>query len=142
MRPATFLMLIFAVGIAFLLLSAAAMAQGCGLQPASGTVDCCGNPNHPDQGCIGGGDPNNFCFLSFGNCCGVEYSLANSRPDTKCSPIGQNFGGGASYRPGVLPPGSCAEHRVAAQEMLATLERLASRGEFVIRERLNFEVGQ
>lgn len=135
-------LLVFAAALfASVLLGSVAMAQGCGARPLPSTIDCCGNPNHPYSDCSGsGGDPNNFCFTSFGNCCGVGYSLANVAPSTKCSPLSKVLGPGpASYRPGVLPAGSCSNHGLQIADALISSESYASRQPFVLRERLNFE---
>lgn len=120
-----------------------ALAQGCGSTPRTSPVECCGNPNHPNSDCSnGGGDPNNFCFISFGNCCGVEYSLANVAPSTKCSPISKVRPGPASYRPGILPAGSCSRHSLPVADSLVSLESQASQPLFVLRDRLNLEAIQ
>ena len=122
----------------------AALAQGCGATPNPSTIDCCGNPTHPNSDCSGwGGDPNNYCYTSFGNCCGVEYSLANVAPSTKCSPLSKVLGPGpASYRPGVLPAGSCSRHSLPVADSLVSLESQASQPLFVLRDRLNLEAIQ
>lgn len=141
MRTANLLVFAAALFAASVLLGSVAMAQGCGATPNPTTISCCGNPNHPQSDCTGGGgDPNNFCYTSFGNCCGVEYSLANVAPSTKCSPLSKVLAPGpASYRPGALLGGSCSNHGLQIADALISPDSYASRQAFVLRERLNFE---
>jgi hypothetical protein len=136
----------FAVVIGCLLFNNVAMGQGCGMAVNSSTISCCGNSNHPNSDCSSPwGDPNNFCYLSYGNCCDVDYSLANTRFSDKCLLLSKTFGSGpagASYRPRILLAGSCSGRQLTAVQSLVPVEPEASHIAFVIRDRLNLEAIQ
>lgn len=74
-------------------LASQASAAGCGLAARPITVVCgegCGT--QVGGVCVAGGDAGSYCFNGFGDCCGTEYTTANTAPDGGCTQ-----GGGGSH---------------------------------------------
>lgn len=143
MKTSNLLLFIFTVGAGCILFNNFSLGQGCGMAVNSSTISCCGNASHPNSDCSSPfGDPNNFCYLSYGNCCGVDYSLANTRYSDRCLPLSRTFGSGpagASFRPGILLAGSCAGRPFTPDDAGILSPAQASHVAFAIRDRLNLE---
>jgi hypothetical protein len=137
-RRKTVLLLFMLVACgAFFALTGKAMGQGCGQSPDFNTFTCCGVDGHPNQDCLGGGDPNRFCLVSFGNCCGEDYTLANTAPDPTCSQIAPVGFSMPDYHSRVFLAGRCGPSGgLRAAETFIALEPRASSSKLVIREKL------
>lgn len=141
-RKAILLLFIAVAFSAFFAFTGKAMGQGCGLGVEDMTFRCCGVP-HPSSDCNFQGNPNDFCLVGFGNCCDMDYTVANTHFDDRCAqiaPIGLSM---PDYHPRIFVAGRCghggglrAAETYIALEPRASYSNLATRKSLLIAKEL------
>jgi hypothetical protein len=130
-RKAILLLFIAVAFSAFFAFTGKAMGQGCGLGVVQEDFLCCNLP-HFQSDCGFAANPNDFCLVGFGNCCGMEYTVANTHFDDKCAGIltRRDVPGEISmpdYHPRIFVAGRCGPGGgLRAAETFIALEPRAS----------------